>query len=374
MTGSLQTNKGKYYAILNLKDEKGKRKQKWINLDLLVVAGNKRKAEKALREIITAYENQKPETSDILFCDFLYEWLKEVKSNLEIATYEAYQSYINNHIAPYFRKTGSTLSKIKYHHIQDYYDEKRNIMSGSSIKRHHAVINQTLKKAIKMGLIETNPADIVTLPRVEKYQGKFLSVDEGNAVMDLAKGTVLEPVIIFAMMYGLRRSEIAGLKWSAVDMDNDTITICHTVTMVRTVVAKDKTKNQSSNRTLPLNKMVKDFLLSLKEKQTDDERFFGDSYYQTDYVCRWEDGRPLSCSYMSQAFRKLLEKNDLPKVRLHDLRHSCASYLLKAGCSMKEISEWLGHSSIGITMNTYTHIDFESKKETADKIASILAS
>ena len=374
MTGSLQINKGKYYAIINIKDEEGKRKQKWINLHLAAISGNKRKAEKALRDVISNYEQMQSNANDVLFSELLYEWVDEAKSNLEVITYEAYLSYIDNHINPYFKELGLTVSQVQYQHLQNYYNSKRETLSGSSLKRNHAVINQSLKKAMKMGFIDKNPADIVTLPKVEKFQGKFLSVEEGNALLDFAKGKVIEPVIVLAMMYGLRRSEIAGLKWSAVDFENNKLSICHTVTMVKTVVAKDKTKNQSSRRTLPLNSIVREFLLTLKKKQEQDQRLFGNTYFQTDYVCRWEDGRPLSCNYMSHSFRKLLVHNSLPRVRLHDLRHTCASYLLKAGCSMKEISEWLGHSSIGITMNTYTHIDFETKKITADKIASILAS
>ena len=374
MTGSLQTNKGNYYAVINIKDKEGKRRQKWINLHLKAIAGNKRKAEKALREVISKYENTQMDKSDILFTNLLYDWIDEAKSNLELITYEAYLSYIVNHIEPYFKELELKVSELEYQNLQNYYNYKRKTLSGSSLKRHHAVINQSLKKAMKMGYITNNPAEIVTLPKIEKYQGKFLSIEDGNALLDFAKGKVIEPVIVLAMMYGLRRSEIAGLKWNAIDFQNDTLSICHTVTMVKTVVAKDKAKNQSSYRTLPLNAVVKEFLLGLKAKQEQDQKLFGNAYCHTEYVCRWEDGHPISCNYMSHAFRKLLISNGLPTVRLHDLRHSCASYLLKAGCSMKEISEWLGHSNIGITMNTYTHIDFETKKGTADKIAAILAS
>ena len=374
MTGSLRVDKGKYYALINLKDETGKRKQKVINLHLIDNAGNKRKAQKALRDVLKQYEDYQMTVyrKDVLFCEYLKEWLEETKPRWELTTYEAYASYIDRHIYPYFKKLNVTVQDLTYQHIQRYYNEKHKKQSASSIKKHHAVINQTLRKAVKNDLIPFNPADRITLPKIERFVGKFLSVEQGNKLLEVSKGTAMETPIILATVYGLRRSEIAGLKWQAVDFENDTIHICHTVTKLKTMVYKDRAKNKSSNRILPLNENVKAHLLALKEKQRQEKKLLGKGYQNTEYVCRWSDGHTVSCDYMSRAFRKLLVKHELPLIRLHDLRHSCASYMLKMGCSMKEVADWLGHADIKTAMNVYTHIDMEQKKNVAEKFGTLL--
>ena len=369
MTGSLQSYRGKYYAVLNLKDIHGKRKQKKICLQLEAKSGNKRQAEKALREILVTYERNHMDIvrPTVLFCDYIRVWLEETKIAVELSTYEGYKNMIDKHIYPYFESLGISLDNLRYHHLQKYYGTKIGSLSANTIRKHHIIMNQTLKKALKHDLIANNPADKVTLPKVEKFVGKFLSVDEGSKLLEVSKDSPMHIVIVLAMTYGLRRSEIAGLKWKAVDFENDTIHICHTITKMKTKIAKDRTKNSSSNRILPLNGQVRNQLVKLQEAQQTDKKILGKTYHNTDYICRWADGRELSTEYMSHAFKNLLKKHGLPDVRFHDLRHSCASYMLKMGCSMKEISDWLGHSNIQTSMNIYTHLDIEQKKNVADK-------
>ena len=379
MTGSFQVNKGKYYAVLNLKDESGKPKPKWINLNIEVDPKNKSKsdkaAEKAFYKVLAEYEAKHIDIyrKDIPFCDYVKVWLEDAKPGLELISYEAYKSYIDLHIFPHFNKLGVSLQDLNYRHIQRYYAAKGETLSANTLKKHHAVINQTLRKALRHNLIPGNPANDVTLPKVEKFTGSYLTVEQGNTLLDVVKDKPLEPVVILGMMYGLRRSEIAGLKWGAINFDNDTLTVQHTVTKFKTTVAKDSTKNKSSNRTLPLNRSVKDYLLRLCNQQAKDKQLLGKAYQDTEYVCRWPDGRVMNCDYLSRGFKRLLKKNDLPEVRLHDLRHSCASYMLKMGCSMKEIADWLGHADIKTAMNVYAHLDFEAKKDVADRFADLLS-
>ena len=374
MTGSLRTNKGKYYAVLNLKDESGNRKQKTINLHLEAIPGNKRKAEKALREVLAEYEQNQITIyrKDVLFCDYLKVWLEEAKPNLEINTFEGYESYVDLHIYPFFSSLNVSLRDLTHQHLQNYYNLKNKTLSANSLKKHHAVINQTLRKALKNDLILNNPADKVTLPKIERFTGKFLTVEEGNILLEAAKDTPIETTVILGMMYGLRLSEIAGLKWDAIDLENDTLTIRHTRTKHKTEVAKDRTKNKSSNRVMPLNSELKTHLLKLRAKQAQHKLILGPAYNNTDYVCRWEDGRFMKYDYFTAAFKRLLKKNNLPDIRLHDLRHSCASYMLKMGCSMKDIADWLGHASIKTGMDIYAHLDIDAKRDVASRLGSLL--
>ena len=375
MTGSLRSDKGKFYAVLNLKDEFGKRKQKAINLNIDDVPGNKRKAQRALREVVNEHESNHIVVyqRDVLFCEYIKVWLEEAKPGIEVDTYESYECYVNLHLYPYFQNLKVSLRDLSYQHIQKYYEEKSKTLSANSLRKHHTIINQTLKKALKLDMINSNPADKVTLPKVQRFVGRYLSVEDGNTLLEAAQDEPIETAVILGMMYGLRRSEIAGLKWSAIDFVNDTLTINHTVTRCKTVIAKDRTKNKSSNRILPLNPEVKSFLSTLKRKQAENKLLLGRAYQNTDYICRYADGQPMTCDYLTRAFKSLLVKNGLPDIRLHDLRHSCASYMLKMGCSMKEIADWLGHSDITTAMNIYAHIDFEHKKEVANRFKSILS-
>jgi integrase len=360
--------------VLNLKDEHGKRKQKLISLEIDDIPGNKRKAEKALRDILAEYEKSQITIyrKDTPFCDYLLVWLEETKPRLELISYEAYKSYIDLHIHPFFLKLGVSLQELNYQHLQRYYVAKGRDLSPNSLKKHHAVINQTLRKALKNDLITNNPADKVTLPKVEKYTGSFLSIEQGNILLEVSSGTPMEPAVILGMMYGLRRSEIAGLKWSAIDLLNNTLTVCHTVTKFNKQIARDGTKNKSSNRVLSLNTCVKAYLQRLYESQQEDRYLHGDEYHETEYLCRWPNGQPLKCDYLSKAFKKILKKNGLPDIRLHDLRHSCASYMLKMGCSMKEVADWLGHADIKTSMNLYAHLDDEMKQSVAKRFSEIL--
>jgi len=373
--GSLRNIGGRWYAVMSLKDESGKRKQPTIDLHVDGAPGNIRKAEKALRALEVEYDKNHMEIyrQDVPFCEYVKIWLEEAKPGIAQISHESYQSFVKLHIYPYFKNLGVTLKELNYRHIQGYYDFKGKTLSANSIKHHHAVINQTLKKALKNDLIVNNPAEKVTLPKIEKFTGSYLTIEQGNALLEAAKGTPIEPVVILAMMYGLRRSEIAGLKWGAIDFENDTLTIRHTVTRFNKQIARDDTKNKSSYRILPLNQSVRIYLLGLRSQQAQDKLLMGSAYQDTDYICRWPDGHAMHCDYLSRAFAKLLAKNGLPGIRLHDLRHSCASYMLKMGCNLKDVSDWLGHTDIKTTMNVYAHLDFEARKQVAQRFESILS-
>ena len=197
--------------------------------------------------------------------------------------------------------------------------------------------------------------------------------DEVNALFEAAKGSKLELPILFGAFYGLRRSEAIGLKWDAIDFDQNTITIRHTVTSCdldgkRVLVASDTTKTKSSMRTLPLVPFMRERLLTLKEEQQENRRLCGRSYIKEylEYVCVNEIGDLIKPHYVTESFPKLLKAKGMRQIRYHDLRHSCASLLLANGVPMKQIQEWLGHSDFSTTANIYAHLDYSSKLTSAD--------
>ena len=246
-------------------------------------------------------------------------------------------------------------------------------VSASSVIHYHANIHKALKYAVKIDLIDVNPADKVERPKKDRYVGSFYDADEVNTLFEVAKGTKLEMPILFGAFYGLRRSEAIGLKWDAIDFEQNTITIRHTVTSCdldgkRVLVASDTTKTKSSMRTLPLVPFMRERLLALKEEQKENRRLCGRSYIKDylDYVCVNEIGDLIKPHYVTTAFPDLLKANGMRHIRYHDLRHSCASLLLANGVPMKQIQEWLGHSDFSTTANIYAHLDYSSKLTSAD--------
>ena len=201
-----------------------------------------------------------------------------------------------------------------------------------------------------------------------------------QALFEAAKGTLIEIPIFLGAFYGLRRSEALGLKWDAIDFQNNTITIRHTVTSCNLdgkhiQIAQDTTKTKSSMRTLPLVPAFKEKLLKLKEQQEEYRRVCGRCYNKKylEYICVDEMGTLISPHYLTSSFPKLLEKNNLRHIRFHDLRHSCASLLLANGVPMKQIQEWLGHSDFSTTANVYAHLDYNSKLSSADAMVNGLS-
>ena len=195
----------------------------------------------------------------------------------------------------------------------------------------------------------------------------------------VVKGDPIEFGVITASFYGLRRSEVLGLKWDAIDFENKTITIRHTVHEVTVdgktkIVASDTTKTKSSYRSLPLVKPFEEILLKMKREQEENKRLCGRCYCQDylDYIYVNQIGEIVKPGFVTAHFSAVLKANNLPHIRFHDLRHSCASLLFAQGVSLKEIQAWLGHSTIGTTANIYTHLDENNKLSSANAIIAIL--
>lgn len=376
VAGHLSEKNGNYYAVLSYTDAFGKRRTKWVNTGL-PVRGNKKKAEAFLMEERKKFQTAEPVTGGVLFADYIEQWLEVAKPTIAVATYASYCSMVKRVIAPYFRERRITLQGLTPKDIQDFYLEKLKTVSASSVIHYHANIHRALKHAVKLALIPTNPADKVDRPKKDRFIGNFYDAEEVNKLFEVSKGTKLEFPILFGAFYGLRRSEALGLKWDAIDFENDSITIRHTVTSVTLdgkvqLVAADTTKTKSSLRTLPLVPFVKERLLVLKKEQENNRRLCGRSYHKqfAGYVCINEMGDLIKPHYVTEQFPKLLDANGLRRIRFHDLRHSCASLMLANGVPMKQIQDWLGHSDFSTTANIYAHLDYSTKLSSADAMLS----
>ena len=202
--------------------------------------------------------------------------------------------------------------------------------------------------------MQAQPFSVVGMSQLTS---SIANVQRMRDLLTAVKNERLYPIIYVTALYGLRRSEVLGLKWDSINFAMQTLTIRHTVARVTKVVEKNKTKNASSFRSFPLtDDAVRLFKILLQQEQYY-RNHFGKDYIDNDYVFTWEDGHPYSPDYVSHTFHKLLKKYDLPHIRFHDLRHTCASMLLSEGYGLKDVQEWLGHSDIKMTANIYGHLD-----------------
>ena len=378
MTGSLQVKKDLYFIVLNTRDVSGKRKQKWLATGLLV-KGNKKRAERLLREKLQEYEaREKLVQTDITFSDAIREWLIASEMRVDEITLQGYEALSRVHLLPYFDTLKIKLADVDRHVIQTYINEKHRCgrvdgkggLSAKTMRLHKNVMYQTLKEAVINNILPSNPCEYVVLPQLQHYESKFYTAEQITALLEAIKDEPIYPLIKVAVIYGLRRSEVCGLKWDSIDFDADTLMIKHTVTKVSKTVEKDKTKNAASRRSFPLLPEVKQLLLDLKAREAENRKLFGKEYKQTDYIFRWDDGRSMAPDFVSQKFAKLLRQHGFPHIRFHELRHSCASVLIAMGFSLRDVQEWLGHSDIKMTANIYSHLDVTRKKSIADKLGS----
>ena len=381
VAGHLQEKNGMFYVVLNYRDENGKRKTPWISTNL-PVKGNKKRAENFMMDVRRNFvppnvqrieEHEAMQKGDILFTDFLLKWLRVAKSTVKLTTYASYEMMATRIIIPYFETLNIKLKELTTEDIQEFYSAQLERVSANTVIHYHAVIHRALKYAVKIKTIQSNPAVNVERPRKEKFIGSFYDKKEINTLFDIIQGHPLEVAIKLAAFYGLRREEIIGLKWTAIDFENNTLTIQHTVTECNLdgkhiEVASDTAKTDSSLRTMPLVTNFRAMLLAKKEKQEHYRKLCGRSYCKEylDYIFVNEMGERWKPRYLSDGFKRILEQNGLRRIRFHDLRHTCASLLLANNVPMKKIQEWLGHSDFSTTANIYAHLDFQSKISSAE--------
>lgn len=422
VSGHLKEVKGIYHLVLNYYDENGKRKTPSITTKL-PVRGNKKQANAMLKYLINAFEvptgskkanlksyftkdmlQKKLQVKDatskkvvkinknsknkrikvhknMLFSDFMIYWINATQYNYERSTYGTYLMQINSSIAPYFKEQEILLSDLTSFDIQDFYSyafETKKV-SANTILKWHANIHKALDYAVQNKLISENPSKKVSKPKKVQFTGSAYSQDELDKLFQVAKNDPLELGIYLAAFFGLRREEVVGIKWNAIDFDAKTIKIGTTVTITNIngkleEVEKDRAKNKASFRVYPLPQLFEELLLKLKNDQATNKRLAGRSYnykYQ-DYIYVDKLGNRIKPGYITQHFALVLKKNNLRHIRFHDLRHTCATRMCIKGENLVKVQKWLGHSSITTTANTYAHLDVLSKVESANLMLDIL--
>lgn len=381
VTGHVEDRRGIWHIVIRTKDRFGKT-QRFSKSTGLTVRANKKKAETLMeaqiKEIKASLETTGDPAKLMLFADYLERhWLPSIEKEVQVTTFSGYCDNVEGVIAPYFRELGIYLQDVTKEDIKDFYKAQLALgKKAKTVHRYHANLRKASALAVEDELIETSFMTDVKRPAIpddEVFEPKFLSEAEAIQIVNAAKGHPLELAIIIGVYYGLRRGEVCGLRWSAVNFDTNTITVNHMIAVARVrkkakkpmeaqeqgretiEIPRNRGKSKKSLRSLPLVPELRQMLLDVKRRQEYYRDLCGNCYNQADadYIYTDEMGTRIRPDYITQAFPRFLELNGFEKMRFHDLRHTSGSLLVSRGVPMKLVQEWLGHSDFTVTANVY---------------------
>ena len=344
---------------IGIDSKTGKRKQ------LYRTVGTMKRAEKQLAAIIGMVESGKEvRPVRLTLGQYLSQWLDEyAKVNTSPRTYQRYLEIVHDNLVP---SLGSIpLMELKPHHVQSYYTKAlvsgrkdgKGGLSAKTVTHYHRLLFEALKYAVKHEMIFRNVAEAVTPP---KAKGKKVTVIDGqsvNKLLEAVKDTIYYPIFYTAVYTGMRRSELLGLRWENVDLDFLTIAVTETLHRLNDgSYFYGEPKSKRGKRSIAISPSLALLLRDHKARQGDARLLLGGQLTESDLVFSMPDGSPISPHNVTWAFVNIRNKLGFAGLRFHDLRHTHATLLLKQGVHPKVVSERLGHSTVGITLDTYSHV------------------
>ena len=311
--------------------------------------------------------------SKITLGEYMDSWLVQAATRLKPATAESYRQYARAHIVPTLG--GIPISKLQPIQLQQLYT---SLLSAGKAKRTvqyvHAILRRALNQAVKMGMILRNPATLVEAPRPDRQEMRVLTPSEAQKLIESLRGDPLMALYYMALATGCRRGELIALRWSDVTWARPAITVNRTAEFVDKKVIWTEPKTTRSRRTIPLPANAVSVLKAHRTRQLQERLLAGEMFADQDLVFSRYDGSPVNPGHVTQHFALVVKKAGLPQVRLHDLRHTHATMLLAAGVHPKIVSERLGHSSVVMTLDTYSHVLPTMQEEVARKLDAIMPS
>jgi integrase len=366
--------------------------------------GRGKDAEKEMARLLIQIEQGLfVEPTKMSFGAYLNNWLADAKNKLAPKTYLRYKEIVDNKI---IQELGQiNIEKLKPLHLQSYYSKMMDSgrmdgaggLSPTTVLQHHRIIHKALERAVKLQILTRNVADAVEPPKKARQEIRPLTTEQVRVMLEAAERTPFLPQIAIAVLTGMRRGEIYGLRWRDINFEEGTITVNQAAqyTKERGIFYKEP-KTSRSRRTIAVSPYVVDVLKAFKVKQNKERLSHGEDYHNSeDLVFTQSDGRPQFPDSITSWFPKFIvgihihsecnnriERIDycsccntkisrddvttLQRINFHALRHTHASLLLKSGESLKLICDRLGHGSIGITADTYTHLEKGMQKKAAD--------
>jgi integrase len=301
--------------------------------------------------------------------ELLDEWLPyhTDKKKLEHNTIKGYKLNIK-HICAHLGRIA--IQNIKPADIERMYG-KLNHLSGKSLRYIHSTLNLAFKYAIKNKIIKFNPMDEVDIPALTKFEASFIEPSMVGEYLKLFEDAWIYPAVVLSMFCGLRRGELLALKWSDINFKTMKINVSHSAYEVNCELVIKKPKNNKP-RDVGMDPSVAVLLKKYRRQQNENKMLLGDSYIDSDFVIREDNGKRPMPSYMSRFFFRRIKSSKLPHIRFHDLRHTSGSLMLYEGTDLKVVSVILGHSSIKTTGDIYAHIIEQQKRKAANSIGKYL--
>jgi integrase len=292
--------------------------------------------------------------------EFLELWLAHVRERVRATTYEGYECLLRCHIPTELR--ASPLAELRplalqrtYAHLLADHQERRRLSSGTVLNLH-LVLTHAFGQAVRWQLLTANPATGAQPPRPRRAQPVSVSPELLDRLVQAATGTPLELPVAIAAATGMRRGEILALRWSDIAANLSSAHVQASLQTTRDGLVFERPKTARSRRAVALPTFLRPFLERGRLAQPLARERLGPKWHENDLVVAREDGSPVNPDSLSSAWRRLLRKHDLPPVRFHDLRHAHATLMLLQGVHPKVVSERLGHASVGITLDTYSHV------------------
>jgi integrase len=315
------------------------------------------------------YDNE-----NITIGEYMDVWLKgSVYGSVRQSTYDRDTNLVDNHIKPVL---GSLkLKKLNSAHVQSFYRNRLDTgLSASTVRKIHDILRRGLAQAVDWHLTQRNVADVVKPPRPVPKEIVALSTDETRRLLDAAAEDRLEALYVLAVHTGMRQGEMLALRWQDVDMENAVLSVRRTLTRRGGKVAFGEPKTKKSRRSIRLTPQAVEALRAHLERQLRDMEILGDHYQDQGLIFTTDTGAPINPSNLRQrSFTPLLKRAGLPHMRFHDLRHTCATLLLSRGVHPKFVQELLGHATIAITLDTYSHVMPSMGDATAKAMEDALA-
>lgn len=373
-TGSIReikTKNGDIHYQITVEGERdpltGKRNRTYKN-----VKGSKREANSVMHRMITEMEQGKvTRKTNKSIGEWMDEWVSTYLPNAEETTIIGYKTKIRCYIKPALGDI--QIKSLRAEHVQKMINDMHSRgLSPKNIRDTFNNINAAMKKAVATHLIPYNPCEGVALPKLKKYRAKVYSPDMIHTLLEAVTGTDMYLPILLLVTVGLRRGELLALRWSDIDFDRNLLKVRNNMVCGENGYIIKSPKSEAGIRDIHIGDDVANALKSAREQYLRDKAKYGKGFQDLNFIIRQNDGSPISPNAMTRKWRRFIESNDLPSIRLHDLRHSNATALIQAGVSPKVVQQRLGHADVNITLNTYTHVLPDMDIAAAEKLDEIM--
>jgi len=304
--------------------------------------------------------------------DYLKRWLKDVEDTVRRSTYEGYEYAVRPHIVPALGRI--KLKDLTSAHLRSFYRDRLDSgRAPATVHKLHVVLHKALKAAVADGLIPRNAAAGLKLPRITREEIDPLTEEEARRLLETVRGDRLETLYVLALNTGMRQGELLALKWDDVDLERGVLRVRRTLTHANKSFVLGEPKTKNSRRTIRLTTGAVNALRMHLSRQLEEIEYMGSLYQPGGLIFATETGTIINPSNLrNRSFKPLLKGAGLPPIRFHDLRHTCATLLLSNDVNAKVVSEMLGHSSIRITLDIYSHLMPDMQEKAAKALEKAL--